>query len=305
MVVSLVLPLYNEENLVRELFDRLGNAVSDISYPVEFIAVDDGSEDNTLALLLAERGKNPGIKIISLSRNFGLQAALHAGIEYAGGDLVIVMDGDLQDPPELIPALVNKLQENDLDIVVGRRTSRAERWPKRFLIKWFHNIIEPRFAGSKNYDTGNFCIMKKEVVAGIINAREKLRYFPGLRSYAGFKVDYLDYERQGRSDGAPKMTYRKLLSMAGDALFSFSKWPLRLCLITGIISLIVFILALVYALVSKILGLAPLGWSSTFISIYLFGTLQLIFMGVIGEYVYRVYKEVQDRPSYIVRKIYN
>lgn len=305
MMISLVLPLYNEESLVKELIGRVGNAISNIPHPAEIIIVDDGSEDDTLAVLLEERKKDDRIKIISFSRNFGLQAAIFAGMEYAGGESIIVLDGDLQDPPELIPGLIKRLEDNDLDIVVGRRLSRAERWPKRVLIRWFHNIIEPKYSKARNFDTGNFCIMKKEVVKSIVNARERLRYFPGLRSYTGFKVDYLDYERQPRSNGTPKMTYRKLIFMAGDALFSFSKWPIRICLITGIISMIIFLLALVYALVSKILGLAPLSWSSTFIIVYLFGTFQLLFMGIMGEYIYRVYKEVQDRPLYIVRKIYN
>jgi len=157
---------------------------------------------------------------------------------------------------------------------------------------------------NKNYDIGNFCIIRRPVAVGILNAGEKLRYFPGLRSYMGFNVDYIDYERKDRSGGKPKMTYRKLFSLAVDSLFAFSKWPLRICFITGIISLFVFILAIIYTLLSKKLGLAPLGWSSTFISIYLFGSLQLIFLGIIGEYIFRVYKEVQNRPLYVIRKIY-
>ena len=305
MTISIVLPLYNEELLVGELIDRVEDAISKISHPVELLIVDDGSEDNTLALLLAAREKNQSIKIVLLSRNFGLQAAILAGIELAGGDAVIVMDGDLQDPPELLPVLVSKLEEKETDIVVGRRISRAEKWPKKILINWFHKVVEPQYTQNKNYDTGNFCIMKRPVVQGILHAREKLRYFPGLRSFAGFRTEYIDYERQDRSNSKSKMTYMKLISMAGDAIFSFSRWPVRICLVAGSISLMVMIIALIYALVSKVLGLAPLGWSSTFISIYVFGTLQLLFLGIIGEYIYRVYKEVQDRPSYIIKKFYN
>jgi len=305
MTISIVLPLYNEELLVRELISRVEDAISKISHPVELLIVNDGSKDNTLALLLAAREKNQSIKIVSLSRNFGLQAAILAGIELAGGDAVIVMDGDLQDPPELIPVLVSTLEEKETDIVVGRRISRAEKWPKRILINWFHKVVEPQYTQNKNYDTGNFSIMKRPVVQGILHASEKLRYFPGLRSFAGFKTEYLDYERQDRSNSKSKMTYMKLVSMAGDAIFSFSRWPVRICLVAGSLSLMVMIIALIYASVSKILGLAPLGWSSTFISIYVFGTLQLLFLGIIGEYIYRVYKEVQDRPSYIIKKFYN
>lgn len=304
MTISIVLPLYNEELLVAELIDRVGDAVSKISHPVNVLFVDDGSDDNTLAVLLAAREKNKYIQVISLSRNFGLQAAVLAGIEHADADAVVVMDGDLQDPPELIPDLLRTLEEQDVDVVVGRRISRAERWPKKILINWFHKVLEPQYTQNRNYDTGNFCVMRRPVVDGILKAREKLRYFPGLRSFAGFKAAYLDYERQDRTFSRSKMTYGKLISMAGDAIFSFSRWPVRLCLVTGGISLIVLVIALIYALVSKILGLAPLGWSSTFISMYIFGTLQLLFLGIIGEYIYRVYKEVQNRPPYIIRKIY-
>ncbi|MDX2415392.1 MAG: glycosyltransferase family 2 protein [Bacteroidales bacterium] len=305
MKISVVIPLYNEESLVRELIERVGAAIEAVPEPSEILIVDDGSTDNTLAVLVSEQEKNSRIKIISLSRNFGLQAAIHAGIEHASGESIIVMDGDFQDPPELIPLLVGKLNDGDLDIVIGRRSSRKERWPKRVFIRWFHNIMEPRSAEGKLYDTGNFCILKRPAAVGILNAGEKQRYFPGLRSYVGFKVDYIDYERIDRSDGKPKMTYRKLFSLAADSLFAFSKWPLRLCFIAGIISLFVFVLAIIYTLLSKKLGLAPLGWSSTFISIYLFGSLQLTFLGVLGEYIFRVYKEVQNRPLYIIRKVYD
>ncbi len=305
MTISIVLPLYNEELLVNELINRVEDAVKNISHPVEIFIVDDGSTDNTLAILLSAREKNSQIKVLSLSRNFGLQAAILAGSEHAEGDAILIMDGDLQDPPELIPELVQKLESNENDLVVGRRISRVERWPKKLFINLFHKIVEPQYSVNKNYDTGNFCIMKKAVLNGILNAGEKQRYFPGLRSYAGFKVAYIDYDRHERRSSKSKMTYRRLISMAGDALFSFSRWPVRLCLITGSVSLIVLIIALIYALISKIMDLAPLGWSSTFISLYIFGTLQLLFLGIIGEYIYRIYKEVQNRPPYIIRKIYN
>ncbi|MFC2098734.1 glycosyltransferase [Bacteroidota bacterium] len=305
MLVSVVVPFFNEEALVNEFIDRINAAVKSIEQPVEVVAVDDGSSDNTLPLLLVCREKNPTIRIVSLSRNFGLQAAIQAGIEHARGDYVIVMDGDLQDPPELIPELIDNITGNDTDILVGRRISRKEKWPKRLLIRWFHKIIEPGYSKAKQYDTGNFCILKRIVAVAILNAGEKQRYFPGIRSYVGFKVDYYDYERQGRATGNPKMTTRKLISLAGDALFIFSKWPIRVCFYIGLTGLVAFLLAIIYTLLSKILGLAPLGWSSTFISIYFFGSLQLFFLGVIGEYVFRIYKEVQNRPLYVVREIYD
>ena len=305
MKISIVVPFYNEELLVHEFVDRVNAADPGTRFRVEIVAVDDGSSDNTLPLLLTMREKYKNIKIISLSRNFGLQAAIHAGIEHANGDFIVVMDGDLQDPPERIPELVDTLMEKDLDILVGRRASRQERWPKRQLIKWFHHIIEPDYTANGKYDTGNFSILKSVVAVALLNTGEKKRYFPGLRSYVGFRVGYFDYDREARAGGSAKMTYGKLFKLAGDALFSFSKWPIRLCLITGVLGFVVLLLAMIYILVSKKMGLAPLGWSSTFISIYFFGTLHLIFLGVIGEYIYRIYKEVQNRPLYVVRQYFD
>jgi dolichol-phosphate mannosyltransferase len=211
----------------------------------------------------------------------------------------------LQDPPELIPEMVHKLAGDELDMVIGRRKSRKEKWPKSMFINWFHKLMEPRYTDSRQYDTGNFCAVKRSVANAIINAKEKQRYFPGLRSYVGFKVDYHDYSREERAAGNPKMTYKKLFSLAADAIFIFSKWPLRICFYMGIIGAFIFLLAIIYTILSKALGFAPLGWSSTFISIYFIGSIQLLFLGVIGEYIYRVYKEVQNRPLYVIRKIYD
>ena len=304
MLVSVVIPFYNEEALVNEFIDRLHAAAEKIGPLVEIVAVDDGSSDNTLALLLTCREKYKNIRIISLSRNFGLQPALQAGIENAAGNYIAVLDGDLQDPPELIPDIFKKIKETGMDILIGRRLTRMEKWPKKQLIKWFHKLIEPRYFNTKQYDTGNFCILKRVVAAAICNAGERQRYFPGLRSYVGFKVDYYDYDRVERAGGSPKMTYRKLFSLAGDALFIYSKWPIRICFYVGIIGLLFFFLAVVYTILSKVLGFAPLGWSSTFLSIYFFGALQFFFLGIVGEYVFRIYKEVQNRPLYVVREIF-
>ncbi|MCP4313829.1 MAG: glycosyltransferase family 2 protein [Bacteroidetes bacterium] len=305
MLTSIVVPFYNEELLVHEFVERVNTTFQGSSYQMEIVAVDDGSSDNTLPLLLTIREKYKDIKIISLSRNFGLQAAIHAGIEHAKGDLIVVMDGDLQDPPEQIPELMETLLEEDLDILVGRRESRKERWPKRQFIKWFHRIIEPNYAAKGKYDTGNFSILKRVVAVALLNTGEKQRYFPGLRSYVGFHVGYFDYDREARTGGKAKMTYVKLFKLAGDALFSFSKWPIRLCFIIGLLGFVILLLAMIYILVSKKMGLAPLGWSSTFISIYFFGSLHLIFLGVVGEYIYRIYKEVQNRPLYVVRQYFD
>ena len=304
IVITVVVPFFNEESLVNEFADRLFDSVGNINQTIELVAIDDGSSDNTLSFLLLNREKYKHIRIVSLSRNFGLQAAIHAGIEHARGDYVIVLDGDLQDPPELIPELISLMFESDCDIILGRRKSRKEKWPKKQLIKWFHNIIEPQYSEVKQYDTGNFCMLRRKVAVAILNTGERQRYFPGLRSYVGFKVNHLDYERQERATGNPKMTYRKLLSLAGDALFTFSKWPVRVSLYIGLIGLLGFFLALIYAILSKMMGFAPIGWSSTFISIYFFGSLQLFFLGIIGEYVFRIYKEVQNRPIYVVREVY-
>lgn len=302
-MISVVTPVYNEELLVEELVRRISDSLSGAGENFEIICVDDGSTDNTLPLLLKNKELIPQIKIISLSRNFGHQAAYTAGMVFAKGEYVALIDADLQDPPELLMDFYKILKTQPLDIVTGRRTKRDEPARKKLMIRAFHSIYKKTSGFHQIENEGNFCMMKKDVARAINSMMEKNRYIPGLRIFAGFRNLYFDYERQNRISGKNKMKFSHHLLLALDAIFSFSKWPIKLCLYLGLTGLLVVLLAFIYTLVSKFLHLAPLGWSSTMISLYFLGAIQLTFLGVIGEYVYRIYKEIQNRPNYFIREI--
>jgi len=304
-MISIVIPVYNESELVEELISRLDKVLLALKEDYEMIFVDDGSDDNTVPIILNRRAQNANVKVISLSRNFGHQAAITAGMEYAKGDYIGLIDSDLQDPPELFEQMYNLLKTGKYDVVSGYRTDRKEKEGKRFLIKSFHRLFGQASGLRDIEQTGHFSMMNRQALAALLSMKEKNRYLPGLRSFMGFRQTQVEYTRQDRLSGESKMSIRQLFRLAGDALFSFSKLPLRFCLYLGLIGISVSLLAGIYVLVSKVLGWAPLGWSSTTISIYFLGSIQLTFLGVLGEYVFRIYKESQNRPLFFIREIHD
>lgn len=303
-MISVVIPLLNESKLVERLLDEVFFNLNETGESYEVVCVDDGCTDSTLSKLLKIRSKNSKLKVISLSRNFGLQAALTAGLEFAKGELVIMMDGDFQDPPELIPMLFRKLKEDNADIVSAVRERRNEKFTRRLYINIFHHIFKRISEEQRVANIGNFCILNRKALSAILKFTERNRYLPGLRNFVGFKHEFVLYERPDRLEGKAKMSRRKLFALAADAIYSFSKWPIKACLAFGLIGIVVFFGAIVYTLASKFLGFAPIGWSSTFLAISFFGSVQLTFLGLIGEYVYRIFKEVQNRPVYFIKEIY-
>lgn len=304
MKLTVVIPLLNEEATLPRLLDEVCRNVEKLADSFEIVCVDDGSTDNTLAILLQKRSEYPMLKVISLSRNFGLQPAITAGLDYAKGDFVVIMDGDLQDPPSLIPAMFHKIIETKADVVSAVRSKRNEKPAKRFYIRVFHKIFRNISEGEQVEQTGNFSLLSRKAVDAILRFKEHNRYFPGIRNFIGFTHEYVIYERPDRIEGKAKMSRKKLFALAFDAIYSFSKWPIKACLYLGLLGVVVFFLAIVYTLVSKFTGLAPFGWSSTFLAISFFGSVQLTFLGLIGEYIFRIYKEVQQRPIYLVKAIY-
>ncbi len=303
-MVSLVVPIFNEAELIDELVPRTTKALESFTKDFEVIFVDDGSFDSSLEKLIGYQEKDKRLKIISFSKNFGHQAAFTAGLEYAKGEFVAMMDGDLQDPPELLAEMHKKLITEDFDIVSGKRTARKGKVTKNIFTNIFHSIFK-RVANVDDLENaGNFSMMNRNAVNALISLKERVRYLPGLRSFIGFKHGYVEYVREDRFQGEPKMSLNKLALLASDAIFSFSKLPIKICLALGLIGTFVFMLAGIYVLVAKIVGFAVLGWPSTVLSIYFLGSIQLIFLGVVGEYVYRIYKESQKRPLYFIKKIY-
>lgn len=304
MKISVVIPLYNEASIVRRLVDELNRQLTAMNEAFELVCVDDGSKDDTLSVLLELQKSKVPLKVVSLSRNFGLQAAITAGLNYASGDFVVIMDGDLQDPPELIPALFSKMKETGAEVVSAVRTMRGEKFSKRFYINVFHKIFKNISEGDQVEQTGNFSLLSRKAVEAVLQFSEQHRYFPGIRNFIGFKHEFVSYDRPDRAEGSAKMDRKKLYGLAADAIYSFSKWPIKACLYLGLLGVVIFFLAIIYTLVSKLTGLAPFGWSSTFLAISFFGSVQLTFLGLIGEYIFRIYKEVQKRPIYLVKEVY-
>lgn len=304
--ISVVIPVYNEEALVDTLVARCVAALATISPSFEIICVDDGSRDQTLARLLAARTHEPRLKVLALSRNFGHQAAYTAGLHAAQGEFVGMMDGDLQDPPELLPKMYALLQNDAHDVVYGYRTDRAEGWGRQFLIKGFHRIFRNFSKLSEADNVGNFSMLNRRALVAFLSLQEKNRYLPGLRSFIGYRQASVSYSRAARPDGTlPKMSYKRLFALALDALFSFSDLPIKVCLYMGMFGIIVFMLAGIYVLISKALGIALFGWSSLGLSLYFLGSIQLLFLGIMGEYVFRIYRENQNRPLYFVQHYYH
>ncbi|NLN29829.1 MAG: glycosyltransferase family 2 protein [Bacteroidales bacterium] len=304
-VFSLVIPVYNEEKLIDELVRRTVPAIESFTADYELIFVDDGSTDRSAELILQHRKKNKKVKLLSLSRNFGHQAAYTAGLEYSAGDIVGMMDGDLQDPPEVLRDMYNKMTAEDLEVVSGIRSGRRGSRRRNLTSGIFHFLFRHTGNLENIENSGNFSIMKRVVLEAVLSMREKVRYIPGLRAAAGFRQGYVEYVRDDRYGGKPKMTFKSLFSLAGDAIFSFSKLPVRICLILGIAGTVIFFGAGIYFLIAKISGAAVPGWLSTFPGLYFLGSIQLLFLGILGEYIYRNYKETQNRPIYFARKFYD
>jgi dolichol-phosphate mannosyltransferase len=300
--ISLVIPIYNEAGLIENLFTRCIRTLSEMTNDFEIICVDDGSTDNSSLELVRFHHKDNRFKVLILSRNFGHQAAYTAGLEYAKGEFIAMMDGDLQDPPELLKQMREKLTSQNYDIIYGKRTERKETLLKKGLIKFFHLVFNSVIRKDTDSDVGNFSMFNRKALNALLSFKEKNRYLPGLRSFIGFKQGHVEYARPDRTSGKAKMNFGKLAALGLDAFFSFSNLPIKICLFTGLAGVILFFLAAVYTLTSKFWGIAPLGWSSTILSLYFLASIQLLFLGIIGEYIFRIYREIQNRPIFIVKE---
>jgi dolichol-phosphate mannosyltransferase len=304
-MLSLVIPIYNEEKLLDELVEKTISSIESFISDYEVILVDDGSTDSSLNRMLSWHKKNNNIKVLALSKNFGHQAAYTAGLEYCKGDLIAMMDGDLQDPPELLGEMYRKITFEEYDVISGVRTGRKGKNSRDIYAVLFHLLF--KYIGEIKHmeNSGNFSMMRREALDALLSMKEKVRYLPGLRTFIGFRQGSVEYVRDDRLKGKPKMSIAKLFVLAADAFFSFSRFPIRFCLVLGTIGSLVFMCGGIYVIIAKVLGFAVLGWSSTLLSIYFLGSIQLVFMGILGEYVYRNYKESQNRPNFFVKKFYS
>jgi dolichol-phosphate mannosyltransferase len=304
MLISVVIPVYNESDLIEDLYKAVMSAMTKFTDDFEVICVNDGSKDDTLLKLQVCHQRDKRFKVLNLSRNFGHQSAYTAGLSYAKGDYVAMMDGDLQDPPELIADMYKCAIDNQSDVVYGRRTERHETFFKKISIKLFHFIFNKLSNINAPANVGNFSVMNRKALEAFLALEEKNRYLPGLRFFIGFKQDYVDYSRDDRTIGEAKMNFSRLLKLALDALFSFSKLPIKICIYLGMIGIVFTLIGGAVVLYKKLTGEAITGWSSILVSMYFLGSVQLLFMGIIGEYVHRIFVETQNRPVFIVKDFF-
>jgi len=304
--IAVIIPCYNEEDNVKAVYDRLTEVLNSTNYQYDLIFIDDGSKDNTLNELLKLYEKDHKVKIIAFSRNFGKEIALSAGLDYADADAVIPFDADLQDPPEVILNLLSKFEEG-YDVVNAARSKReGETFLKKFTSKAFYRIINKLTNIEIPQDVGDFRLISKNALNAIKEIRERKRFMKGIFAWVGFKTTSVYYERAPRHAGKTKWNYLKLIDLAIEGITSFSTVPLRLASLLGIIVSLTAFLYAVWIIMSKLLYGNPVkGYPSMMVAILFLGGVQLITIGIIGEYVGRIYEEVKQRPLYIVKKVWD
>jgi polyisoprenyl-phosphate glycosyltransferase len=297
---SVVIPIFNEEETLDELWSRLSVVLRSLEGKSEVIFVDDGSCDSSPQILAEMASRNVEIKVVSLSRNFGHQCALMAGIDYASGQAVILMDGDLQDDPQAIVSFIEKWRQG-YDVVYAMRQKRKEGFVKRVAFKSFYLLQNSLSDVKLPLDAGIFSLMDRKVVMALRGMPERNKYLSGLRAYAGFKHTGILVERGSRYHGVPRVSILKLFKLAFDGIFSFSKLPLRLATLLGFTCAgSSFLLGLIGLYFKYILGIEFLSWTYGLTTTFFLGGIQLLSLGIIGEYVGRIYDEVKQRPYYII-----
>jgi dolichol-phosphate mannosyltransferase len=307
-MIGVVVPVLNEREGLAPLYQRLAAAAAAWGEPWELLFVDDGSTDGTFEEIERLHGLDPRVKRISFSRNFGHQTAVTAGMQYAGGDAVVILDADLQDPPEVVARFIEKWREG-YQVVYGIRTQRKEGWLKRAAYFTFYRLLSKLSSVKIPLDSGDFCLMDRTVVDALIAMPERNRFVRGLRSWVGYRQVGVPYEREARFTGKAKYTFRKLMGLAFDGLVNFSYKPLTLIAGFGFLVALGSFLAMLYTLAAwlfdlRIKGRAVSelpGYTTIALSVLFIGGVQLVSLGILGEYVGRIFDEVKQRPLFIVR----
>lgn len=297
-LISIIVPVLNEENNIFLLWQKIKKNLKNFNY--ELIFINDGSSDGTQSIIEKIIEKDKKVKLINLSRNFGQQIAISCGIDYAQGDAAIFMDADLQDPPKLIPAMIEKWQEG-FDVVYAVRKAReGEGILKKLTASIFYRILTFLSGTKIPVDTGDFRLISKKVILVLRRTKEYQRFMRGLISWVGFSQIGIEFTRGKRFSGKTKYPLFSMIKFALDGILSFSLFPLRLVSMMGIITAAILVLLIFYSFYRTIIGQTVPGWASTTIIILFLGSIQLISIGIIGEYLGRVYEEVKRRPLYIV-----
>lgn len=305
--LSIVVPLYNEETVIEKMYERLIEIMNKNNFSFEIIFVNDGSEDNTLKIAKKICAKDNRVKLISFSRNFGHQIAITAGMDKCSGQGVVIIDADLQDPPEIIVEMVKKWNDG-YHVIYGKRTERkGETAIKLFTASAFYKTLKLLTAVDIPVNTGDFRLMDRSVVRELQKMKERSRFIRGMVSWVGFRQCAVTYVREERYAGKTKYPFKKMFKFAIDGILSFSQIPLKLSSAFGILCSCVSFLFIFYGLIIKIFypTRAITGWASTFVAILFIGGVQLICIGIVGEYLGRIYEEIKQRPMYIIEEEIN
>lgn len=302
-LVSLVVPVFNEAEVLGAFYDRASSALAALeNMTYEIVFIDDGSQDGSFAQLAAFAAADPRIRVLKLSRNFGHQIAISAGLDHARGDCVVIMDADLQDPPEVVAAMVAQWRQG-FDVVYGVRSDRAgETRLKLATATLFYRLLGRMTSIHIPANVGDFRLVSRRVADQLKQLREKDRFVRGLVSWVGFPQTGVVYKRDPRYAGETKYPFRKMLKFAFDGIASFSTMPLKLATWTGYVSAVLAVLYLVSVFVQKLLGYTVDGWATIMVAMLFMGSVQLICLGILGEYLGRVFNEVKPRPMYIIEE---
>ena len=303
-LISIVSPVHNEEPVLHELYRRVAEVMDASGYKWELVLVDDGSRDRSAEIIRQLHDEDERVKGIILSRNFTFQIAVTAGLEHANGDAVVLIDADLQDPPEVILQMITKWQEG-YDVVYGVRSSReGETWFKKLTAKAFYRLID-RITGIKiPVDTGDFRLMDRGVINAVVQMREHNRFLRGMVSWVGYKQTGVTYERKARFAGETKFTVKKMTRFAVDAITGYSYFPLQIATYFGFVIAFISAIAIILVIIARLFFPEQplLGQATTLVAVLFLGSIQLISLGIIGEYLGRIYDEVRERPLYLVDK---
>ncbi|MFN8417525.1 MAG: glycosyltransferase family 2 protein [Cytophagaceae bacterium] len=300
--LSIIIPIYNEESNIYKLYDRMLSVVTKLPLSYEFIFINDGSKDQSIQLIKSLASKDSNVKYIDFSRNFGHQIAVTAGLDKCSGDKIVIIDADLQDPPELIGEMYAKMKEGYEVVYAKRKSRKGESFLKKFTARTFYRTLASLTSVEIPVDTGDFRIMDKKIVEVLKQMPEQHKFLRGQISWIGFRQTYIEYDRDERHGGQTGYTYKKMIRFALDGITSFSNIPLKFATISGFVVSGVAFLIMLYALYSRFIlkDYVP-GWTSLILSIMFIGGVQLICVGIIGEYISRLGDNVRKRPLYVVR----
>lgn len=304
--ISILIPAYNEDEVLEHLYQRLGKLANDNkSYEFEFMFVNDGSRDKTLQVIKEYAETDERVAYVNLSRNFGKEIAMIAGLDYVTGDATVIIDADLQDPPELIPEMITYWEEGYDDIYAKRNSRKGESWLKKTTSKLYYYILQKSTHITIQRDTGDFRLLDRRCVEALKQLRESQRYTKGMFSWIGFNKKEITYDRDPRHAGQTEWSYGKLVNLAIDGLTSFTTAPLRVSTVMGfIVSLIAFIYIVIIVVRTLLFGIEAAGYPSLMAVILFLGGVQLLSLGIIGEYIGRIFNETKQRPLYFVEEVH-